>query len=123
MMGKLKEIKVEVTDIKRNQTTLHKILIKIKVENKNLKQENKQMREEMKPMKQQVEKMEKIKELPSEEKIMPSKSKLRGYSEEIYINNEMTRSEINVQKKIETMARKETKTEKKVKIGFQKSWK
>lgn len=54
------------------------------------------------------------------EAVMKNKNKLKRLQERIYINNEMTKEEREIQKKIKKIAEEERKKGKNTKIGFQK---
>lgn len=54
-------------------------------------------------------------------KVMRNKSKLRNYTDErVYINDDMTRTQREIQEKLRTVAREERKMGKSVREGFQK---
>ncbi|KAF2898110.1 hypothetical protein ILUMI_08065 [Ignelater luminosus] len=56
----------------------------------------------------------------NEEKIMKNKNKLKQLQERIYINNEMTKEEWEIQKKLRQRAEEERKNERITKIEYQK---
>lgn len=52
--------------------------------------------------------------------VMKNKNKLKGSAERIYINHELTKQEIEIQKEIKRVAEEERRKGKRTKIGYQK---
>lgn len=169
----MKELMVDIKEIKQNQNEYNQELTKLRKENGEIREENRIIKEKLNEMEKRLIHVEReeiknniiitgleikekkgglkqglesflekaigvktqirgAKELGPKvykveldstcdrEEIMENKSKLRQHSNIIYINREMTREEMKIQKEIKQIARNEREKGKIVKTGYQK---
>ncbi|KAK4875503.1 hypothetical protein RN001_011925 [Aquatica leii] len=113
-----KELLKEVKSIRAEQIKMGK---KLEKNNKEVNEMKEKLRKTTEKWKRKFEEMgEKMGTFEDKLDVWKQKTRLRGTN--IYLDDDMTRREIEIQKKIRYEASKMKKEEKSIKIGFLKVW-